>query len=57
MNFFNFDDSWALDMSPQIWIYIVAVFIVMIITYIAWKLSVYYQKKKKEEAAKLEDLV
>ena len=57
MNFFSFDDSWALDMSPQIWIYIVAVFVVMIITYIAWKLSVYYQKKKKEEAAKLEDLV
>jgi hypothetical protein len=61
MNLFKFDDSWAFDMSPQIWIYVVAVFIVMIITYATWKISVYYQKnkkiKKEEEAAKLEEPV
>jgi len=60
MNLFKFDDSWAFDMSPQIWIYVVAVFIVMIITYATWKISVYYQKKKKnekEETAKLEEPV
>ncbi len=61
MNLFKFDDSWAFDMSPQIWIYVVAVFIVMIITYAAWKISGYYQKKKKKEkeekAVKLEEPV
>jgi hypothetical protein len=56
MNLFKFDDSWAFDMSPQIWIYVVAVLILTSVTYAAWDVFVRYlksKKRKREEDAKL----
>jgi|HubBroStandDraft_4_1064222.scaffolds.fasta_scaffold360558_3 agmatine/peptidylarginine deiminase len=49
MNLFRFDDSWAFDTSPQIWIYVVAVVILMAMTFSAWVVFARYQKDKKNK--------